>query len=413
MTGSKLLLIVLAIAVVGGVIALGSQRSYPGAATEAVAPSAPAYEPRFTADDVAYVTQPVRQQIELGAFPGSALALGVRDQELVTLGLGHIGWTRNAAPVDPDSTIYDLASLTKVLATASAVLLLADEGRLSLDDPMSRFLPEFADGPKSEVTFRHVLTHTSGLPAGAILRGDDRGDRLARAAGFSIYPPAGAREEYSDIGYVLLWVAAERAAGKPLQEYLARRLYGPLGMASTGFMPGLDCERCAPTGRLRDQSLYRGQPFDPIAQRLDGIGGSAGLFSTASDVGRFMAMLTAGGELDGVRVLSPEAVREFVRVQTPGNEHGLGWEVGCRNPREEESEEEQGCAVPRSIGHTGWTGTSLRIDVETGTWVVLLTNRTYEPRAPNRLGAVRREVFARAVEIARGASPEPEATGTQ
>src|SRR5690606_1112960 len=163
------------------------------------------------------------------------------------------------APVHPDSTMYDLASLTKVVATASAVLLLADEGRVDLDQPVSRFLPEFEEGPKSRVTFRHLLTHTSGLPAGATFQGRDGRDRLARAATFPIYPPAGAREEYSDVGYVLLWEASERAAGEPLTDYLERRLYRPLGMSSTGFMPGLDCERCAPTGRLRDQSLYRGQ----------------------------------------------------------------------------------------------------------------------------------------------------------
>src|SRR5690606_733740 len=275
-----------------------------------------------------------------------------------------------------------------------------------LDEPVSRFLPEFSEGPKAQVTFRHLLTHTSGLPAGATLRGEGKEERLARAARFPIYPPAGAREEYSDVGYVLLWVAAERAAGEPLQGYLERRLYGPLGMSSTGFLPGLDCERCAPTGRLRDQSLYRGKPFDPIAQRLDGIAGSAGLFSTAGDIARFVAMLTGGGELDGVRILSPEAVREFMRVQVPGNRHALGWEVYCGSPRKsDESEGESGCDVPSSIGHTGWTGTSIRIDSETGAWVVLLTNRTYEPRAPNRLAEVRREIFARAVEIARGTAP--------
>ncbi|MEX2584226.1 MAG: serine hydrolase domain-containing protein [Gemmatimonadota bacterium] len=359
------------------------------------------YQPRLGPTALAEIVRPVQQQVEDSAFAGAAIYVGVRDLEAAGAGVGNIGWTRNAAPVDPDSTIYDLASLTKVVATAAAVMLLVDEGRIRLDDPVSHHLPDFSEGPKAKVTFRHLLTHTSGLPAGALLLGDGRAQRIARAATFPIFPPAGAREEYSDVGFVLLWEAAERAAGEPLHDYLERKLYGPLGMTSTGFMPGLDCERCAPTGRLQDQSLYRGRPFDPIAQRLDGVTGNSGLFSTAADLGRFAAMITTGGELDGVRVLSEETVREFAARQPVGRDHGLAWEISCGDPLTPDSlDENPTCEQPRSIGHTGWTGTSLRIDLATGAWVVLLTNRTYEPRGPNRIAEVRREVFARVVEAA-------------
>lgn len=353
------------------------------------------YRPWFDDASLEEIIAPVVEQMEAGAFPGAAIVIGVRDQEMHEIGIGNIGWTRNAAPVDPATTIYDLASITKVLATTSAVLLLIDEGKMSLDDPASRYFSEFEAGPKAAVTIRHMLTHSSGLPAGAILRGDDRLDRIARAATFPIYPPAGARQEYSDVGFVLLWEAAERAAGEPLTGYLQRKLYVPLGMSSTAYTPGLDCETCAPTGRLRDQSLYRGRPFDPIAQRLDGISGNAGLFATARDVGRFAAMVTAGGELDGVRIFAPETVEDFVSVQPYGLRYRLGWEVFCE-PDKESSGPDLGCADPVAIGHTGWTGTSLWIEPESGLWVVILTNRTYEPRAPNRLQQVRREVFARA-----------------
>ena len=176
--------------------------------------------------------------------------------------------------------------------------------------------------------------------------------------------------------------------------YLERRLFAPLAMRSTGYTPGLDCEACAPTGRLRDQSLYRGRPFDPLAQRLDGVSGHAGLFSTASDLGRFAAMITADGVLEGERILSAEAVRQFTAPQPAAHGFRLGWEVLCPEPVEDDGTP---CPFPNAITHTGWTGTSIHLDLETRAWVVILTNRTYEPKAPNPLAAVRREVFARAV----------------
>lgn len=351
------------------------------------------YRPVFDEAKLDALMAPVREQVEAGAFPGAALAVGVRDREAHLLAAGAIGWTRNAASVDPRVTVYDLASLTKVVATASAVMLLVDEGKMSLDAPVSTYLPGFDEAPKSAVTIRHLLTHTSGVPAGATLQGSDRSSRIARATTFRIYPPAGARVEYSDVGFVLLGEAIERAAGVPLPDYLARRLYGPLGMASTSYSPGLECEVCAPTGRLRDQSLYRGRPFDPVAQRLDGISGNAGLFSTAHDLGRFAAMIANGGELDGVRVLSEAAVREFVGPQPVGGRYRLGWETFC----DEDEGEAEVCDPPVAIGHTGWTGTSLHIDLESGVWVVLLTNRTYEPRAPNRIREVRRDLLTGAM----------------
>lgn len=351
--------------------------------------------PRFSDDDLERIRGPIAEQVSAGAFPGAAVAVGVGASASYTMGIGAIGWTRNAPSVDPAVTRYDLASLTKVVATAAAVMLLVDDGRMGLDDPVSRYLPEFAAGPKSGVTIRHMLTHTAGLPAGAVLNGKDRAERIARAKSFSIYPPPGVRVEYSDIGFVLLWEAAEVAAGEPLTGYLERRLYGPLGMSSTGFSPGLDCEECAPTGRLRDQSLYRGKPFDPLGQRLDGVTGSSGLFSTAHDLGRFAAMIANGGELDGVRVLSRESVDEFIGVQPVAGSYRLGWESVCDG--DEESADP--CPTVDAIGHTGWTGTAIYIDPPSGTWLVLLTNRTYEPRADNPLRDLRSMTLRTVLEL--------------
>jgi CubicO group peptidase (beta-lactamase class C family) len=181
-----------------------------------------------------------------------------------------------------------------------------------------------------------------------------------------------------------------------MTEYLDRRLFAPLGMTSTRFSPGLDCEACAPTGRLRDQSLYRGRPFDPLAQRLDGITGSAGLFSTAHDLVRFMAMVANHGQLDGVRVLSEAATAEFVAAQPFEGPFRLGWETFCGiDPGDGDH-----CVPTTVVHHTGWTGTSIHLDLDTGVWVVLLTNRTYEPRAENRIPQLRRELLAGALEFA-------------
>ncbi len=364
-------------------------------------PAIPATEqPAPAIDDATLnrVIAPVREQLEAGAYPGAAIALGLGSDDVHLVGLGAIGWTRNAAPVDTRTTMYDLASLTKVVATATAVMLLVDEGRLTLDDPAGRFLPEFREGPKAAVTVRHLLTHTSGVPEGAELaEGSSRAERIARARRFPIYPPVGARVQYSDIGYILLGEIIEAAAGEPMPDYLERRLFGPLGMTSTRFAPGLDCEACAPTGRLRDQSLYRGRAFDPLAQRLDGISGHAGLFSSAYDLSRFVRMLLNGGELEGVRVLSPESAAELLKPQPVGREYRLGWEVICPEPTSPEGEP---CDFPDAVRHTGWTGTSIHIDLRTRAWVVLLTNRTYEPRVPNPLAEVRRALFRNLVEVA-------------
>ncbi len=353
----------------------------------------PAEQTWFDSTSVDWLLEPVREQLDAGAFPGAAIAFGVRDDEMHLTELGRIGWGPNAADVDASTTIYDLASLTKVLATAAAVMLLVDDGRLALDDPVARYLPAFAEGPKAAVTIRHLLTHTSGLPEGAELRaGSTRAEKIERATRFPILPPAGSRVVYSDVGFIIAWEVAERVAGEPLPDFLRKRLYEPLGMTATGFLPGLDCEECAPTGRLRDQSLYRGRPFDPLAQRLDGISGSAGLFATGRDVGRFAAMIANGGELEGVRILSPATTAEFIGPQPVGGRYRLGWETMCDG----EVPASTPCETTIGIGHTGWTGTSIWIDPATGVWTVLLTNRTYESRAPNQLQAVRRELFARA-----------------
>jgi CubicO group peptidase (beta-lactamase class C family) len=350
----------------------------------------------------------VAAEVERGGFAGASLAVGRYDQVVVERGFGRLRWSADVPEVDPDETVYDLASLTKVVATTTAVMLLVEDGKLELDAPVQRYLPEFSGAGKERVTIRHLLTHTSGLPAGVDLTGTPE-EALARVLRVGLRRPPGADVEYSDVGFVVLYAAAEQAAGEPLWRLLDRRVYGPLGMRSTTFLPGEGCERCAPTFRRADGSAAAGRVHDPIANRLGGIAGNAGLFSTAHDLARFAAMLANGGELDGVKVLRASTVHDFAQRQPGAGTRALGWDT----PSGAGSGAAGGKISEMAFGHTGFTGTSLWIDPERGTWAVLLSNRVFEPRAnTNRIQAVRRSVHDWvAVAGDTGSSPYADASG--
>jgi CubicO group peptidase (beta-lactamase class C family) len=173
-------------------------------------------------------------------------------------------------------------------------------------------------------------------------------------------------------------------------------------MAHTRFEPGIDCAICAPTLTLEDGRPFAGKTNDPFSRELGGITGNAGLFSTAHDVGRFAAMLANGGQLDGVRIVQDSTLRKFIVPQPGAGTRGLGFEVFCR---EGTAPDHVGCKTPYAYGHTGYTGTSIWIDPSRGIWVVLLSNRTYLPRAPNHIRVVRRRLF----NLVTGITPPPEA----
>lgn len=335
----------------------------------------------------------VWDEINRGSFPGASLAVGRWGHVVIEEGLGRTGNGEGA--VDPDRTVYDLASLSKVVGTTTAVMLLVEDGKMSLDDPVQAYLPEFQGIGKDRVTIRHLLTHTSGLPAGADVYGTTPEEGLLRLMRVPLGHSPGMNVEYSDVGFVVLFAAAERAAGEPLYRLLDRRVFQPLRMHSTTYVMGEGCLRCA--GTSRDRGLaYRGRVHDPISRRLGGIAGNAGLFSTAHDMARFAAMMANGGELDGVRVLRAATIRAFTQRQPGTGTRAMGWDTpgapgtGAAGAR----------VSSRSFGHTGFTGTSIWIDPERGTWVVLLANRTYED-GPNRMQALRRAVHDRVADAVR------------
>jgi serine-type D-Ala-D-Ala carboxypeptidase len=348
---------------------------------------------RLEAEKLAAAERLVQAEVRRGAFPGAALAAGRGAHMELLKGIGNAEWGK--IEVDPERTIYDIASLTKVVGTTSAVMALVEDGRLEIDAPVSRYLPEFSGGAKDRVTIRHLLTHTSGLPAGAGAPGTPE-QALRALIRTPLAAAPGERMVYSDVGFVVLWAAAERAAGEPLDALLQKRVFAPLGMVSTRFNPGGEaCDRCSPSYRTADGTPVRGKVHDPTARRLGGVAGNAGLFSTAADLARFAAMLASGGTLEGVQVFREETIRTFTEKQPNAGNRALGWET----PKA--SGGSSGGQVSRkAFGHTGFTGTSLWVDPERGTWTVLLANRTFDPHASNRIQALRRGVNDRVAEAA-------------
>ncbi len=296
-------------------------------------------------------------------------------------------------------TIFDLASLTKVVACTPAVMLLVERGRLKLDDPVCRYLPEFTGGGREAVTIRHLLTHTAGLRPDISLKPDwsgyEAGLRLCLAEALTARP--GERFIYSDTGPILLGEIVRRVTGRRLDEFLAEELYRPLRMRDTAFNPPPGVRgRVAPT-EVENGAPVRGVVHDPRARRLGGVAGHAGLFSTAADLARFARMLLNGGELEGVRIFRPETVRLMTSVQTPPGlpRRGLGWDI------------DSAYAGPRgelfpigSYGHTGWTGTSLWIDPFSQTFVIFLANRNH-PTESGNVSGLRRQLGTLAAQAVR------------
>lgn len=329
----------------------------------------------------------VQTAIRNGAFPGAALAVGTADSILYLRGYGRLTWSARSAPVQAESTLYDLASLTKVIATTTAIMVLVDRSAVDLDAPVATYVPEFHGPGTARITVRQLLTHTSGLRADLpidTIRGAPDGDALWRLV-YRETPriPPGTRVVYSDVNAVLLGEVVRRASGSTLDDFTAREIAGPLSLTQTGFRPARDVlNRTAPTGVWRGHAIA-GVVNDPTGAKLGGVAGNAGLFSCARDVASFARfILREGRASDGRVVVRPETVRAFTvrQVYFGGATEGraLGWQALPTGERVSSAGSRFG---PRSFGHTGWTGTSLWIDPDRGVFVVLLTNRAFAPRS--------------------------------
>lgn len=335
------------------------------------------------------------------AFPGAIAVVGTRDGGVTAYAVGRIDWPPQSPPPD-ERTLWDLASLTKVVGMTTAMMQLVEQDRVELDAPVVRYIPEFAGPGKERVTIRHLLTHSSGLPSWRPLYKEAATADTAQSVVFAtpLDTVPGARMVYSDLGAILLGKVVERVSGESLDAYLSRHVFGPLGMTSTMYRPDASLRgRIAPTefDPWRQRKIH-GEVHDENAFMLGGVSGHAGLFSTAGDLARFARMMLAGGTLDGVRVLRASTIAQFTAVQDPGlSPRALGWET----PSGRNSAGTRMSA--RAFGHTGFTGTSLWMDPEAGVFVILLSNRVNPSRQNTRIGLVR-TALADAVMAALGAA---------
>lgn len=331
----------------------------------------------------------VERGIRQGVYPGAVVVIGRRDTVLYAKGFGHLTWAPGAPRPSAHDTRWDLASLTKVLATASAVMVLVDQGRVSLDAPVSRYLPRFTGQGREQITVRMLLDHTSGLPPYMALY------RLAasRAMAYELLYNAtpvrvpGTSPQYSDLNAMLLGVLVEAVTGEPLDEFAQRDVFAPLRLSSTAFTPSL-----TPTLSVAPSWSAGGRPVsgrvnDDNANLFGGVAGHAGLFSTGDDVARFaQTWLREGRTPDGPWV-SAAAVREFLHRSAQSGSRALGWDTP--EMRGSEPSIYGRLAGPRTFGHTGWTGTMLWIDPTRDLFLVFLTNRSLQPRARHSISALR------------------------
>lgn len=343
----------------------------------------------FRPEKLAEIDAAIEQAIHTHACPGGVLWLEHKGDSY------HKAYgSRSLVPaLEPmsEDTIFDMASLTKVIACTPAVMLLIERGQIQLDAPVRTYIPEFTGGGKENVTIRHLLTHLSGLPGDIETRSDWHGQAAAiqKACAETLLTPPGTAFRYSDINFFLLGEIVQRVAKTPLEQFVAREIYSPLKMDDTGYLPPESkLARIAPT-EVVEGKPFRGIVHDPTARHMGGVAGHAGLFSTAADLARYARMLLNEGELDGVRLFRPETVRLMTSVQTPPElsaRRGLGWDIdtGYSGPR--------GALFPLgSYGHTGWTGTSLWIDPFSRTFVIFLSNRNH-PSESGNVSQLRREL---------------------
>ncbi len=281
-----------------------------------------------------------------------------------------------------EDTLFDLASLTKPVATATSLMVLVDQGKVDLDDRAAHYVPELGARGKEAITLRQLLTHVSGLPAETAV--DDyqhgRAEAVRRIAALRLKAPPGAKFIYSDVGFLVLEEVIRRVARTDLASFAADAIFKPLGMSETGFLPAAkDRARIAPTEQRGDRWM-RGEVHDPRAFRLGGVAGHAGLFSSAKDLARYARMVLGAGALNGVRVLSAGATaRMLAPHDVPGGIRALGWDMQTTYSANRGTAQSR-----RAVGHGGYTGTSLWIDPEQDLFVIFLSNRVH----PNGKGSI-------------------------
>jgi len=329
----------------------------------------------------------IQQAISDGNIPGAVLVVGHNGRVAYRKAYGSRALEPRREPMTLD-TVFDLASLTKVIVTTTAVMQLVQIGKVRLNDPVAKYLPEFAQNGKEDVTVRQLLTHYSGLPPDLDLKVQWSGKATAYGMAFTEIPddPPGSKFSYSDINFIVLGALVEKISGETLDEYATRHIFAPLKMLHTRFLPPAAWRaRIAPTQYDENEHMLRGVVHDPTARRMGGVAGHAGLFSTGDDLAKFAQALLSGGG----GILSALTVEKMTSPEQPPAApvlRGFGWDI------DSPFSSNRGDLLPiGSFGHTGFTGTSMWIDPTTNTYIILLTNAVH-PRGKGNAIALRSKV---------------------
>jgi len=358
--------------------------------------------------------QKVPEALAAEQIPGAVLLVGLRTDDGYRVWQKAYGLKRSQPQAEPMpvDAIFDLASMTKPIATGTAMMLLVERGRVSLDDPVAKHLPCFEGEQKADVRIRDLMTHCSGLPPYV---GKTQRDELEKEFAWPCPgpirdficrlalsdPPPRTMVVYSCLNAILSAEVVRAVSGRPLNDFVEDNAYRPLGLRDTGFLPQGDLiARCVPTTKEEHsgEEFLQGMVHDPLAAMQGGVSGNAGLFSSAQDISRFAQMLLNEGELDGVRIFQPETVRLMTSIQTPagikgksGNEdrRGLLWDVYAPDPGD------TGMNTVYAYGHTGYTGTAIRVYPEHGMYVIALTNRVH-PDDTGKVSEFRKMAWATA-----------------
>lgn len=322
------------------------------------------------------ITQIVENEIKIGNLHGAVVVVGIKGSIVYRQAFGNRAVVPQQEEMTVD-TIFDIASLTKVVATTTAIMQLSEAGKLDLHRLVANYWPAFANNGKSTITIADLLTHYSSLPPDLPTTIRYAGYEAAMRAIEETEPTktAGSNFVYSDIDFAVLGELVRLVSGQPLDAYCARHIFSPLQMRRTGFLPPASMmSRIAPTD-FEDGQLIRGQVQDPMARRMGGVSGHAGLFSTVDDLSRFAQMLLNGGAFHGRRILSRDSVKIMTNVQSPLGQaslRGFGWDIDSPY-----STTLAPSFSTSSFGHTGYTGTALWIDPTSSTFLIILTNRLH------------------------------------
>lgn len=338
--------------------------------------------------------QAVQKWIDEKAFPGAVLAVGQHGRLLVLKSFGRMTYDAKAPRV-PLNAMFDLASCSKVVGCTTAAAILYDRKQLDLDAPVAKCLPEFA-GPAGheQVLVRHLLSHSSGLDSrnGVLWKqASDRAGIMKLVYALPVAWTPGTRSQYRDYNMILMGEIVRRISGLPLDRFLARNAFGPLGMKDTRYNPPSKLIKRIPPTEQDDvlrHKLVRGVVHDENAYLMGGVSGHAGLFSSARDLATFAQMYLNGGIYNGKRIISEGTIKLFMERQStpPGTSRALGWDTPAPGSFPGE------LASPRAIIHTGFTGTSIYIDPERDAFIILLTNRVYPTRNNNLISKARPEI---------------------